>query len=243
MLNPKRDVPRAYVGAITTAFLTSFASVFAVASYPPGLSEATDALRPFTAGFQRIFGITPDYATVVSLPATIASGFVFLFYFGQQLRAMSLSGLLPAWVAIEHPTRKTPIAALILGSAIGYALCVIEHQVAVVRHQFYYIGTLGAFCTYLSIYLSFLAFRLYFPTIKREFTSPLGLAGAAYGSLVFALAVVSIVAFQRDQVALYVVLVLIAVATICYYFVVRTRQVFSEEEKTVMFKAYVVKGE
>jgi L-asparagine transporter-like permease len=97
-----------------------------------------------------------------------------------------------------------------------------------------------AFFTYMAILVSFVAFRAWFPTITREFKSPLGYAGAFYGMAVFSLAIVGVCGFQKDQVALYTFLGLVVIASVYYFWVVEKRQVFSEEEKTVMFKAYVL---
>jgi hypothetical protein len=83
---------------------------------------------------------------------------------------------------------------------------------------------------------------MYFPTITKEFVSPLGNAGAYYGMAVFSLAIASIAGFQKKQISISTFSGLIVVATAYYYWAVEKRQVFSEEEKKVMFKAYLLKG-
>lgn len=95
---------------------------------------------------------------------------------------------------------------------------------------------------YMSIFISFVMFRNYFPTIKREFVSPLGTVGAVYGFLMFLLVFISFCGFQNTTHAIEAFCYLTVVLSIYYYFCVRHRQVFSEEEKKVMFKAYLVKS-
>jgi hypothetical protein len=60
---------------------------------------------------------------------------------------------------------------------------------------------------------------------------------------IFGLSFISIAAFQDTSYVVVVFAVVILIATAYYHWVVEKRQVFSEEEKTVMFKAYLVKGE
>ena len=111
------------------------------------------------------------------------------------------------------------------------------------RTKLYNISMMGALATYLSIFVSFWQFRTHFPTIKREFVSPLGRAGAVWGFLVFSLTVVSIAGFQKSQTSIITFVAIMVLASVYYYLVVQKREVFSEEEKVVMFKAYLIKGE
>ena len=242
MKNPKLDVPRGYLGAIATTCLTSIAVVFLSCSLAPGVFEFKEQFRPLTQGFQYIFALSRPYATIFSLPATVSSGFGFMFYFGQQLMSMGQSGLIHPALGYESPQHKSPVVALVFGSVIGYALCALSLWVPSARKQVYNISMLGAFATYFSELASFIAFRMYYPTIKREFTSPVGIPGAVYGCGVFLLAFASVAGFQKTPEAIVSFAVLTILASVYYYLVVRKRQVFSEEEKTVMFKAYLVKS-
>jgi amino acid transporter len=241
--NPKTEVPKAYMGGMCTGLLTSFATVLVACSLLPGVTTLAQRIHPLTKGYMLIFGVTRAKAMILSLPATIASGFGFMFFFGQQLRSMGQSRLLNPVFARELPGRHTPIVALVVGSLLGYALCLIVYFKPGISIYLYNISMMGAFTTYLSIFLSFWRFRDCFSTIKREFVSPLGKAGAAYGFAVFSLGIAAICGFQKTQIAVSTFSGMVVVATAYYYLVVEKRQVFSEEEKTVMFKAYLVKGE
>ena len=92
------------------------------------------------------------------------------------------------------------------------------------------------------IYSVRLVFRYKFPTIHREYYSPLGIAGAVYGCAVFTLAFVTSVAFQGDYVAVLLYVCVMLVAVVYYFAVSQQRQAFSEEEKQVMFCAYLMKS-
>jgi L-asparagine transporter-like permease len=165
-----------------------------------------------------------------------------MYFYGQKLRSMGESRLMNPICAGELPGRHTPINALVIGSTLSFALCMLEYFKPEVGLYLYNISVMGAFFTYMSIFLSFLSFRLYYPTITKEFHSPLGVAGAYYGMAVFALAIVSICGFQEKQVSITTFSCVLGVAILYYFWAVEKRQVFSEEEKKVMFKAYLLKG-
>jgi ethanolamine permease len=242
MRNPKTDVPRGYLAAITTVAFTSFAAILVAASLHPGTSVLQHAAHPLTRGYEKMFHISERTAAFISLPATVSAGFGFMFFYGRQLRAMGESGLLNTVFAKELPYRHTPIGALVIGSLLSYGLCLLTHFDNSYKESLYNLSKLCAYSTYISIFLTFLMLRARFTTITREYVSPLGCTGAAMGITVFALAFVSVCGFQDSYYADGVFVALILIATAYYYAVVEKRQVFSEEEKTVMFKAYLLKG-
>jgi ethanolamine permease len=125
MRNPKIDVPRGYLAAISTVALTSFSTVFVAVSIHPGISALLHSAHPLTRGYEKMFGISERAAAFISLPATVAAGFGFMFFYGRQLRAMGESGLLNPIFARELPKHHTPIGALLLGSLLGYGLCLL----------------------------------------------------------------------------------------------------------------------
>ena len=240
--NPKTEVPKGYLSAMVTVMCTAFAVLYLACSLPPGIVDFANRPRPLTNGFKMMFALPRNRATIFNIPATVMSGFGFMYYYGQQLSAMGNSGLINPCFAWELPRRLSPIVALLSGTGVAYMLCVIQWYYPDSGEQIYALSILGSSATYISIFASYIMFRNYYPTIKREFESPLGTYGAVYGATVFALCFVSICGFQEDQVAIIVFGMVMVVASIYYYFVVRTRQTFSKEEKTVMFKAYLVKS-
>ena len=242
IVSPKSEVPKGFMAAMCTVLCTSFSVILIACSLSPGVPVLLTRTHPLTRGYMHMFALTRSQATIISLPATIGSGFGFMYFFGQQLRAMGLSGLLNPICARELADRHTPVGALVIGSILSYALCLLIYFKPSIRQYTYNISMMGAFATYLSIFLSFWIFRNHYPTITREFISPVGMPGAVYGFLVFALAFIAICGFQKTQVAVCTFVVLSLLCSVYYYAVVQKRQVFSEEEKTVMFKAYLVKG-
>ena len=240
--NPKRAMPRAYIASIATLVSTCFCVIFVSCAASPGVGDLILDLNPLNHGFARIIGVTYDTATVFALPGAYAVVFGFMFSYGRQLRSMARSGLLNRAIGQDLPGRKSPVYALLVGFVLGYAACLATYFYPTVGKQLVNIAMLGTIASYFSQFASFVMLREAYPTIKREFVSPLGIAGAVYGSAVFALVFVGICLFQTDYIAIAVFAVFVAVISIYYYLVVRHRQSFSEEEKEVLFRAYLLKS-
>ena len=240
--SPKTEVPKGSLGAVTTVMFTSFAVLFVACSLKPGISVLQKSLNPLTYGYAAMFGIPYNKALCLSLPPTITYGVGYMYFYGKQLSAMGRSGLLPFAMGNEISVRNTPVAAHIAGAVIGYAVCILMYFEAHTKVELNNVVILVAMVTYMSIFLSFVFLRWYFPTIKREFISPLGVFGAAYGFIVFAMVIVATSGYQGEYLAIESFGVITVLASVYYYFVVQKRQVFSEEERTVMFKAYLMKS-
>mmetsp|Transcript_7776 Transcript_7776/g.12901 ORF Transcript_7776/g.12901 Transcript_7776/m.12901 type:complete len:739 (+) Transcript_7776:72-2288(+) len=243
MVKPKRDIPRGYVSCVSTLFCTCFGVLFVAVSMNPGVPQLASELNPLNFGFVNMFGCSEEVATAISLPATYATAFGFMFCYGRQLRSMGQSGLLNQYVGKDLPVRFTPYVALILGCIIGYSFCFIIWLVPEVSSQMFNVSMLGAFGAYFSQFISFVQFRrLYESNIKRHFISPLGVPGAVYGFCVYFVAFISICGFQDNQYAIITFIAYIAAVSLYYVLVVRHRQFFSDEEKLVLFRAHLLKN-
>jgi len=181
------------------------------------------------------------HVLILSMPAIYTSGFGFTYYYGSQVRAMGKSGLANSWLGYDVPGLKTPVPALLCGALVGYAVGLRYQYLPTLKHEdLFSIALMGAMLTYFSQFISFVIFRWYYPTIKREFISPLGVYGAVYGLIVFGIIFVVLAGLEKS-IALVAFGVYIGILLLYYYIVVVHRQVFSEEEKTVLFKAYLMK--
>jgi ethanolamine permease len=241
--NPKRDVPRGYILTWITIFCTSIGCVFIGASVFPGATLIAYYFFPTSVAYAQIFNITIVRATALSIPAIYATGFGFTYYYGSQIRAMGKSGLANPWLGYDVPGFKTPIVALVF----GFVVCML------VGLRYYWwkelkgesllgISLMGASVVYCTQFISYIVLRLYYPTIKREFESPLGILGAVYGLCVFLLVFI-VLSGLESQLGIKAFCIYLGAILLYYYLVVRHRQTFSEEEKTVLFKAYLLKSE
>jgi ethanolamine permease len=240
--NPKRDLPRAYISTFVTIFCTSVATMFIGASLYPGPTWLPYITNPTSLGYMLIFDIDYQTATILSLPPIYTAGLTYTYYYGSQVRAMGKSGLANSWLGYDVPGFKTPVVALLFGFVVGMLVGLRYYYWEPLPHEdLVSINLLGAAATYCCIFVSFIVFRLYYSSIKREFTSPLGIAGAVWGLLVFLLKFIILSGFE-SQPAIMIFAIYVVLLVIYYFLVVRKRQVFSEEEKTVLFKAYLIKS-
>ena len=238
---PKKTVPVGYLACITTLVVTCLGVLFISCSISPGVSGLASDLTPLNHGFKQMFQISDVAATALSIPATYATVFGFMFCYGRQLRAMGRSGLLNPIIG-QDSVHNTPVAALLFGIVVGYIICLIVYFIPAVGNCLFDVCALGAFSAYLAQFGSFIFTRRNLPTINKEFISPLGVYGALYGATVFILAFVSVCAFQRDFTAVIVFIVMVAVAIVYYVLVVQHRQILSDEENKVLFQAYLLRG-
>lgn len=239
---PKSQVPKGSIGAIATVMITSFAVVFIACSLSPGVSVLQHQLYPLTQGYSLMFQLTTKQAACLSLPPIITYGMGYMYFYGKQLSAMGRSGLLPFVVGHEISVRNTPVVAHVTGAVLGLGICVLLYSIEATKLEINNLAILVAMVTYMSIFISFVWFRYFFTTIKREFTNPMGIFGAVYGFVIFAICFISVCGFQDTYHAISVFVIGSGILSAYYYVIVRKRQIFSEEERKVMFKAYVVKG-
>lgn len=236
MATPKTSVPPGYLACMGTLFATAFALLFTCCAQYPGVDRLKDELNPLNYGFARMFAISFRQATALSLPATYATASGFMFCFGRQLRAMGQSGLASHFLGDTLPGWSTPVYALVGGSCISLATCFLMQSSEWAR-------MLCALASYGTQFASFVVLRnKYAATIKREFVSPLGMVGAAYGFAVFSFIFIAICGFQKNFIAMITFVVFLVIVSVYYVLVAGRRQFFSEEEKEVMFKAYVLKS-
>jgi len=100
---------------------------------------------------------------------------------------------------------------------------------------------LFAFCCYICQCYCYWVVTTRFDSIVRPFKSPFGLFGALYAAVVFFIGMIAVIGFQNDYgFAVVAFVILGCVVTIYYYANVVRTQKFSEDETTIMFKAYVI---
>jgi amino acid transporter len=211
-------------------------------SYDDDASLATD-LNPLNDGYIRMFRITSEVATILSIPATYATAFGFIFAYGRVITAMAKSSLFPRIFIQTYGPYQTPYVAFLFGSVIGYAICILVYFIPVVSTYLFNICILSGFMAYISQFVGFILFRRRHASQERLFVSPLGIPGAVYGIIVFSMATISIIGFQSDHhVAVIVTVCAVVLYTIYYFSYAKKRQRFSPEEKFI-FVLQIVKCE
>ncbi|POM80578.1 Hypothetical protein PHPALM_1563 [Phytophthora palmivora] len=240
---PKKIVPIAQVYCVMTLFVTGVFVYFVTASLPPGLTELPTELVPFNRGFTLMLNISHHTATILSLPATYATGFGFMWCYGKLIVAMANSRLLPQFLTKTTKANETPYGALVVGSILSYMLCIISYAVPDVGDHLFQICILSAFMSYTGQCVGYISLKYNYRNIKSsEFQSPFGVAGAVYSMIVWIFSIVAVVGFQNNGgMEIIVFSVTTILLTLFYFGYSRKRQTFSSAENRVMLIAHVTK--
>jgi ethanolamine permease len=240
--SPKRNIPLGYLTCVWTLVCTCFGVFFVTISLPPGVSETALSLTPLNPGFKLMFDIGDAGATALSLPATYATAFGFMFFYGRQIKSMGKSGLLNPMLGVSLQEQHTPLRALVAGSVLGYLICLAAYFNADISSHLFGLTVLFACSVYFSQFLSYIVFKTMLSNIKRQYLSPLGMFGAVCGSVVYALVFISAAFCQPDFYNIIAFAIITVVITVYYVAVVKERQFFSKEEQTVLMACHVVKS-
>jgi hypothetical protein len=238
ILQPKKHIPKGAVLSILTLVAISIPILFVSSSLPEKYSGAQHIaveVTPFNTGFSLMFGISHSAATALSIPATYATAFGFIFSYGKLMTAMSESRLLPRLF------RRFPSSTYIVGAIVGYGVCMLVFFVPYIKNYLFNICMLSAFCAYSSQLLGFYRVKTRFASLPRQYHSPLGVPGAVLAFLIFLLGIISIIGFQRDQCRALIGLICITGAWSMYYFrYAKRRQMLSKDELKITFVVHVM---
>eukprot|EP00599_Poterioochromonas_sp_BG-1_P000922 CAMPEP_0173146492 /NCGR_PEP_ID=MMETSP1105-20130129/8528_1 /TAXON_ID=2985 /ORGANISM="Ochromonas sp., Strain BG-1" /LENGTH=244 /DNA_ID=CAMNT_0014060709 /DNA_START=1 /DNA_END=735 /DNA_ORIENTATION=- len=178
----------------------------------------------------------------IDFPFQFGSIFCLFYCAGKQLLALSQSGLFPSI-----------FKKLVPGSDAPYVCYTFTAIVAIGMNMLFlydptYLGEIKAVTTILSVTINFscllayMVFRRKFSSMAKSFVNPFGDFGAIWGIIVFAIAVVGNLFYNPTVNKMFLVGIgAYWVTCAIFFFVYLVRhQKFSEEEKKVMFKAYLI---
>ena len=241
---PKSVIPKAQTLSIVTLVVTSILVFFVCISLPPGVKSMSSNIAPFNAGFQLMFDLTDQetrqYATILSLPAVYGLAFAFSMMYAKLLYAMSESHLKPHFLNYTYTRTGAPYMALILGSLLSYCACLIGYAYPDFQNSLFNIAMLAAFTSYVTQSVIYILVKTRYSVIKCDFQSPFGIYGAMFSIFVWLIGIISIIGFQKNNIAIIAISIVFASFTITYFTYYRKRQTFSEMEKEIFFRIYVI---
>ncbi|EQC29174.1 hypothetical protein SDRG_13047 [Saprolegnia diclina VS20] len=237
---PRRVVPRGQLACMATLLFSGILVLVASSFVAPGDVALQDDTVPFNNGFMKMFSISASTATLLSLPATFATIFGFIYSYSKLTIAIAGSQLLPPIFLQTWFPHRVHGPALVLTSSVGYGVCLVTYFVPSIGDSLFSVCICSAFCAYIAQCIGFIYLRLSFPHIERQYTSPLGLYGAVLPLLVWLLNLVSIAGFQNDgQRAFLAFLGMWAVFSVYYFAYAKARQTFSDDERKILFVAHI----
>eukprot|EP01033_Poteriospumella_lacustris_P015288 gene15288-biopygen6894 len=237
-------IPRALMTSFGVVFVLSLLAIVGVACHYPGVHPSlTRTTFVLQYGLSDAINMNPERFPLLLIPPTLASCAGYVYASGNQLAAMSESGLMPKLLQPRYGTDQIPVVSMV---ACGVMQFVVYYMVYLFApHITFFLGhltVLSATSLFILVCLSFIAFRIKFSSMTRNFVSPLGIPGAACAALFWAFIVVvnsnDQVQSHSEPIKAFYIFVAIVVA---YYFIhVRHVQFFSKEEQEKFMKAYVL---
>jgi len=180
---PAASMPAGIGWALVTLVVFAFAVLVLNSGIAPGAAAVGASTEPLFLGFKTVFGggVGARVFGLVACTGLLASFHGIIYAYGRQVYSLARAGYFPYWLSATHPTRKTPVRALVSGGVLGYAAAVgiyLLPQRSSVAGMLLNMAVFGAVLAYVLQMASFIALRVKFPGMARPFVSPLGIAGA-----------------------------------------------------------------
>jgi ethanolamine permease len=200
--DPKRDMPKGLIWGILTLIVTGVLITFLNMGIGGGAAYfGSETEEPLLEGFKLTIGVeSAKILGLVAVAGLIASFHAIIYAYGRNIYSLSRAGYFPHWMSITHGARKTPHVALIVGSAIGYAVLMVLYFTGdggafggVILNM----AVFGAVIAYAMQMISFLILRAKFAHIERPYVSAMGTFGA-WAALVIALVTLALLFTNPD---------------------------------------------
>jgi ethanolamine permease len=200
-----RDMPRALLLGIGTLLILSLLTLVLNTGVGGGALALSTSDAPLEDGFKAILGntMTSRLLGLVALTGLVASFHTIIYAYGRVGFALSRAGYFPRWISITGRF-QTPWVALVLGAVIGLALATAIHfspkatgtsdhtaSAVTVGAVLLNMAVFGAVLSYILVMVSYIVLKFTRPNMPRPYRSPLGIPGAAVGTV---LAVVALAA-------------------------------------------------
>eukprot|EP00981_Chlorochromonas_danica_P004255 scaffold859_cov234-Ochromonas_danica.AAC.4 len=116
---PEKTVPRSFLWAFGIAAFSAMLLIITVGCNAPGVAYMANLkTNALVYGYAKGLHIDPRVARVLSIPGSFATASAFTYVYGNQLRSMAQSGLLPTVLCHCYGPDQIPYVALILGAGL-----------------------------------------------------------------------------------------------------------------------------
>ncbi|KAF1790373.1 Aldehyde dehydrogenase, glutamic acid active site [Phytophthora cactorum] len=212
----------------------------------PGAAAMADVSAPLVTSFLTTFGngattTVLKWLTVIALTSSPNS---YIFFMGQLLFAIAKDGYFPKFLAYEHPTRGTPVGALVFGTVMCETIAIVLHYTigdANLGSALINLTLLGALISYVFQLLSYIYLAVRQPGRARPYRSPFGVNGAILGIALCGVAIAAILYSSLSDIiflASIVVTVLVFMVGSAYYF----KHVVPQIKNNTLFSPAAPKG-
>jgi ethanolamine permease len=236
---PKTSVRIGYYGCLVTiTILTIFVLISCTSSYEEIISTTK---YPLNFTFANIFQMQIRKATVLTIPALILTSSSCVYAYDKITKSMVESSILPAYFASSLSTYGSR-QDVIIRIGISQSICMLLFYAPEIQRYLYNLCLLSAFLSYLIILASYVSMNWKKSKLQMKNPSVLSYAIASVATLVFSLAILSIIGLQKDHGIVASVMIGLTALLSCYYHVfVRKQQKYNDEEIKIAFNHLVSK--
>jgi len=240
---PSQDIPDALAWGMYTLIFFSLCTLVVNSGVAGGAVEIGKSATPLVDGLKDAFGEGPFTValTVAALAGLIASFHTVIYAYGRVLFSLSRAGYFPRWISVTSKSH-TPARALILGAVVGLA-CTAAIQIAgqgVVGAALLNMAVFGAVISYALVMLSYIKLKISRPDLQRPHKSPLGIWGAAVGTVLAILALFACFSDPAYQPGIWGVAIFLVVAILYFLLYSRKHLVAQapEEEEALLARTH-----
>jgi ethanolamine permease len=177
--DPRRTVPRAYIGGILTLVALAFGTMI-FAGAVGDWKQLANINDPLPQAMKLVVGAQSGWLhllVAIGLLGLIASFHGIIMGYSRQIFALARAGLLPRILAAVHPKLRTPHLAILAGGAVGIAAIYSDSLVSIAGQpltaSIVTMSALGAIVMYIMSLLSVMRLRRIEPKLERPFRAPL----------------------------------------------------------------------
>lgn len=244
VVDEAHNVPRALIVGWVVMFVLSMLTFFAVMCHYPGVnSQLKKTTFILQYGLQDAITVDPQYYPLFLLPPTVATAVGFMFGAGNQLAAMSESGLMPKFLRVRRGVDGIPVVAFLFCAVVQYVVyyCIYKYEPLIPSFASDIVN-LASSGLFMFICISFIVFRFKFENMKGNFVNPLGVPGAVLGALYWGFFFVdrSDHRFQLNRKATKAFYIFMSIMLFYYFVYVQYVQFFSKEEQEKFMKVYIL---
>lgn len=230
------DMPKALVWGMITLLVLSLGTLVLNTGVGQGAVAMAESEAPLADGFKAILGsgVTSSVLTLIGLTGLVASFHGIIYAYGRVLFSLSRAGYFPRWISRVNK-RQAPHRALILGALVGFGCAVVIHVFGddAVGAALLNMAVFGAVISYVLVMISFIVLRINRPNMARPYRSPLGIAGAALGTVLSIIALGACFAVKEYRPGVIGTAIFLVICLGYYFAYSRTRLVAQAPEEEI----------
>jgi ethanolamine permease len=210
--DPKRTIPRAYIGGILTLVALAFGTMIFAGGVGDwkGLANIND---PLPQAMKIVVGSSSGWLhllVAIGLLGLIASFHGIIMGYSRQIFALARAGFLPKVLATVHPRWRTPHWAILAGGGVGIAAIYSDKFVSIAGQpltaSIVTMSALGAIVMYIISLLGLMRLRRTEPQLERPFRVALYPLFPLTALVIAAVSLIAIVYYNAQVAGLFAAL-------------------------------------